>query len=256
MDCIDGLLVWDAVGRTGIAVNDGDLLRSQATTETDPLGRIVGDAGDLGDGLLQCLGGIDSDHSAVVATFESEPRDHPGMRRSGDRAHDDVVEEDVVLCLLGGDLTGPVGEAQPTKRMVGRARRDRIRPATGGLDGLERSLPAVADADVEPGVVHPDVAAHDARQLDVPDTLIARVRPLNPMLLHRHRLQADVTGDTGDLASVVRLDPTDRHQRVAPFGEGVRHEVLELADLVATKRDPELQSSRFAQTSTSPPRLS
>ena len=237
LDGIDGLLVGDAVGRPGIAVDDGDLLRSERTTDTDPLGRIVGDARDLGDGLLQRLGGIDPDDSAVVATFESKSGDHPGMRRSGDCAHDDVIEEDVVLGLLGGDLASPVGEAEPTKRMVGRARRDRIRRATGGHDGLESSLPAVADTDVEPGVVHPDVAAHDARQLDVPDPLIARIGPLNPVLLHRHRLQAEVTGDTRDLASVVRLDTADRHQRVTPLGEGVRHEVLQLADLVATERD-------------------
>ena len=63
----------------GIAVDDGDLLRSERTTDTDPLGRLVGDAGDLGHGLLQRLGGIDPEDAAVVATFEGEPGDHAGM---------------------------------------------------------------------------------------------------------------------------------------------------------------------------------
>ena len=71
--------------------------------------------------------------------------------------------------LLGGDLARPVGEAEPAERMVGGAGGDRVRLAARRLDGLERGLPAVADADVEAGVVEADVAAHDPGQLDVAD---------------------------------------------------------------------------------------
>jgi len=52
---------------------------------------------------------------------------------------------------------------------------------------------------------------------------------------------------------VVRLDPADRNERVAALREGVCHQVLELAGLVAAEREPLLQSSRFAQTR-APPR--
>jgi len=66
-----------------------------------------------------------------------------------------VVEEDVLLGLLDGDFAGPVGEAEPTEGMVRRARRDGVGLATSGFDRLERRRPAVANADVEPGVIRP-----------------------------------------------------------------------------------------------------
>ena len=46
-----------------------------------------------------------------------------------------------------------------------------------------------------------------------------------------------MAGDAGDLAGVVRLDATDRHERVASLGERIGHQVLELAHLVATEGD-------------------
>src|SRR5207344_661054 len=117
--------------------------------------------------------------------------------------------EHAELSLLGGDLSRPAGEAEPTERMVGGTGGDRVRPATRGGNGLQGGLPAVPDADVEASIVETDVAAHDAGQLHVADNAVARVRPVHPLLLHRHRLQAEVAGHAGDLAGVVGLHAAD-----------------------------------------------
>ena len=122
--------------------------------------------------------------------------------------------------------------------MVGGAGRNRVRLAARLDDGVERALPTVADPDVEAGRVEADVATHDPRQLDVADLVVDDVGPVDPGLLHRHRLEPEVGGDARHLAGVVRLHPTDRDQRVAALGERVGHEVLELAGLVAAERDP------------------
>ena len=102
---------------------------------------------------------------------------------------------------------------------------------------VQRPLPAVADADVEAGGVEPDVAAHDAGQLDVADPARRRVGPVDPVLLHGHGAEPEVAGDAGDGAGVVGLHAADRDERVAALGERLGDEVLELAHLVAAERD-------------------
>ena len=171
------------------------------------------------------------------ALLEREAGDHPGVGRAGDGADDDVVEEDVVLGFLHRDLASPVGEPEPAERVVGGAGRNRVRLAARLDDGVECSLPTVADPDVEAGRVEAHIATHDPRELDVADLVVHDVGPVDPGLLHRHRLEPEVGRDAGDLARVVRLHPADRDQRVAALGEGVGHEVLELAGLVAAERD-------------------
>ena len=100
-----------------------------------------------------------------------------------------------------------------------------------------RVFPTVADADVESGGVDTDVAAHDAGELDVADLVVVHVGPVDPALLHGHAAEPEVAGHPGDLAGVVRLDPADRHQRVAPLRQRLGDQVLELAHLVAAERD-------------------
>ncbi len=89
----------------------------------------------------------------------------------------------------------------------------------------------------KPAWIDPDVAAHDPRELDVADLAVRHVGPVDPVFLNGDDLQPEVTGHTGHLARVVRLDPADRHQRVAALGESVGDEVLELANLVAAEGD-------------------
>ena len=67
----------------------------------------------------------------------------------------------------------------------------------------------------------------------LPDRLVARVVPVDPVLLHEHAGEAEVRGDGRDLARVVRLHAADRDERVAALRERVGGEVLELAHLVA-----------------------
>ena len=69
----------------------------------------------------------------------AKPAIMPAWRRAGDGADDDVVEEHVELGLLGGDLAGPVGEAEPAERVVGCAGRDRVRlPPAASTDASAR----------------------------------------------------------------------------------------------------------------------
>ena len=113
-----------------------------------------------------------------------EPGDHPGVRRAGDRAHDDRVEEDAELPLLLGHLERPVGEPQPAERVLRGARRDGVRRAARRLDLGDRVLPRPPDADVEARRVEPHVGAHDPAEQDVADLVVDRVGPVHPLLLH------------------------------------------------------------------------
>src|SRR5258706_1178483 len=119
--------------------------------------------------------------------------------------------------------------------MVRGAGRDRIRLPARGDDRVEGPLPAVADADVEARGVEAHIAAKDARQLDVADFAVADVGPGDPRLLHRDRLEAEVSGHAGDLARVVRLHAADGNEGVAALRQRLRDEVFELAGLVAAE---------------------
>ena len=121
--------------------------------------------------------------------------------------------------------------------MVGGAGRDRVRLPACGAHGLERLLPARPESDVEARVRQPHVGAHDPREQDVADPLVARIVPVDPVLLHEDALQAEVRSDGGDLARVIRLHAADRHERVAALRERVGGEELELPRLVAAVRE-------------------
>jgi hypothetical protein len=95
-------------------------------------------------------------------------------------------------------------------------------------------LPALADAYAEFRRAKLDVRAEDAAHLNVTDAIVYCVGPVHPMLLHQIGFEAQVRGNRGHLARVVRLHASNRHECVAPLREGIGNEVLELADLVAT----------------------
>ena len=137
------------------------------------------------------------------------------------------------LRLLVGDLAGPACEPVAAERMVGGAGRDGVGLAATLADVVERLLPALAEADVEAGVGQAHVGAHDPREEDVADRLVARVVPVDPVLLHEDAGEAEVRCHRRDLPRVVGLDAADRDEGVAPLREGVGGEVLELAHLVA-----------------------
>ena len=136
------------------------------------------------------------------------------------------------------NLVGPVGEAQPTERMLRCTSRYAIRLAASLLDLAHRLLPRAADADVEAGRVEPHVRAHDSAEQDVAGLVVHRVVPVHPLLLDQAALQTEVRGDGGDLAGVVALVAADRDERVRSLGEGVGDDVFQLASLVATERQP------------------
>ena len=102
---------------------------------------------------------------------------------------------------------------------------------------VERLLPRVADADVEARGIDAQIATHDPRQLDVADDFVARIVPVDPMLLDGDDIQAQMACHAGYGACVVRLDAADADECVAALGQRVGGEVLELAHLVATKGD-------------------
>ena len=214
-------------------------ISSSSRSRPRPIASAVraGDPGDLVPRLLDRRRAVDAEH-LPLALLGREAGDHPGMRRAGHGADDDRVEEDSELALLLGDLVGPAREAEPAERVVARARRDRVRLAAALLDVGERLLPARPDADVEPAGVEADVRAHDPREQDVPDLVVDRVRPVDPVLLDEHTAEAEARGHGGDLPRVVRLDAADRDERVAALRERIRGQVLELAGLVAAVREP------------------
>lgn len=77
----------------------------------------------------------------------------------------------------------------------------------------------------EGGGIQSHVAAHDAGQLDVADLLIARVLPLDPVLLYGRGLEAKLDGHRGDGTGVVGLDTTDGDESVSTLSESLSGEV-------------------------------
>ncbi len=120
--------------------------------------------------------------------------------------------------------------------MVGRSRGNRVGLAAARHDVRERLLPALLEADPEARLHEPHVGAHEPGEEDVADAVVGDVGPVDPALLHEHALEAGHRGRGRDLAGVVRLDATDRHERVAALRQRVGHEVLELARLVPAER--------------------
>src|SRR5258706_11702861 len=121
--------------------------------------------------------------------------------------------------------------------MVRGAGRDRIRLPARGDDRVEGPLPAVADADVEARGVEAHIAAQDARKLDVADFVVDDVGPRDPRLLHRDRLEAEVSCHAGDLAGVVRLHAADGDEGGAALRQRLRDGGFAVAGLVATEPD-------------------
>ena len=145
-----------------------------------------------------------------------------------------IVSKKTPSCsLLLGHLEGPVGEAEAAEPVVGGAGRDGVRRPAAGLDVGDGLLPGVPEADVEAGLVEADLGAHDPAEHDVADAVVDGVGPVDPLLLHQHAAQPEVRRDGGDLPGVVRLVPTDADEGVGALGQRLRHQVLELADLVA-----------------------
>src|SRR5438067_4327113 len=236
-DRLDRLRVRNAVRPRVPLVEEDDLAVLELASEADRVGGNPRDPGDLVPRLRDRRRAVDSEHGPWPL-LRCEAGDHPGLRRAGDGADDDRVEEDAELALLLGHLVRPAREAEAAQRVIGRARRDGVRLPAALDHRRERLLPAGPEADVEARRVEPDVGAHDPREQDVPDLFVSVVRPVDPVLLDEDAAEAEVRGDGGDLARVVRLDAADRDQGVAPRREGVGREVLELARLVAAVREP------------------
>src|SRR6185369_3710033 len=70
---------------------------------------------------------------------------------------------------------------------------------------------------------------------DVADTVIDTVVPVDPAFLHQTAFHAELGGHGCDLARVVGLHPADGDQRVAILRDRFRHQIFELAHLVAAE---------------------
>src|SRR5699024_5083883 len=188
--------------------------------------------------LLGRGGVVDADDlagSAPGGLEGGEAGDLSRVGRSRHRAHDDGVEEDAELPLLLGDLIGPVRESEASELVLRGSGRDRVRLPSGLVDLGQGVLPARADADVEARRIETDIGAHEARELDIADLVVARIIPIDPALLHEAGLETEVGGHGRDLAGVVGLVAADRDEGVRARGEDVGNDVLELARLVPTE---------------------
>ncbi len=139
-DRVDRLPVRNPV-RAGVPlVEQHDLVVAQLSIEPDRRRGATRDPRDLIPRLRNGRRPVDPEHAPLLV-LQRKAGDHPGLRRAGDRADDDRVEEDVELALLVGDLLGPPREPVAAERMVGRTGRDRVRLAAPSLDVRERLLP-------------------------------------------------------------------------------------------------------------------
>ena len=153
------------------------------------------------------------------ASVLGEPDDHAGLGRAGDRADDEESKAKPSSALLGAHFFGETDIAEPAEFVDAGAGWNGVGTPALLFDLLQRIFPTRADADVETFVDEPHVGAHDAAQLDVTDAVVDGVLVGNPGLLHQPALHADLGGDGGHHAGVVRLHAADRDQRVGVRGD-------------------------------------
>ena len=179
-------LVGDAVDRAGVAVDDRDLVGPQRSVDADPLGGVVGDPGHL----------VTVWSSVLEASMPMTRR-----RRGPSRAKPAIIPAWVDPVTVHTTTWSKNTSSSASWAATSRAQLAKPSPPSGWSDapagigyglppaavhGVQRPPPAVPHADVEPGLVHADVAAHDARQLHVADLAVLLVGPVDPVLLHRH----------------------------------------------------------------------
>lgn len=140
-----------------------------------------------------------------------EPGNHARKRRPRHRAHNHRVKEHAQLLLLRLDLERPPCEPQPAERVVRRARGDVVRLLARGLELRGELGQGRLVLDAKGRRVQARVAAHQARELQVADFLVAGVRPVDPVLLDGGGFEARGDGDGGHGAGVVGLDAADGH---------------------------------------------
>src|SRR6185437_13634365 len=126
-DRLNRRLDRDAVEVACPTLEQDDLIVTQIPAELDELAGVAGDPGNLVAGLPDRRRGIDAKDSSGATLGPliqgREAGDHAGMGGAGHRADNDRVEEDTQLLLLLRDLKCPVGEAESSKRVLGRAGR-------------------------------------------------------------------------------------------------------------------------------------
>src|SRR2546428_6096263 len=177
---------------------------------------------------------IDTDYSSRTV-LSSEAREHPCLGAARDRAHDDRVEEQSDLMFLLLYLQGPLSEANSTKPMVGRSCRNAIRLTTRGLDLAECLLPARLEANAEPFFHEPHVGSQDPAEEDVADLVVHRIGPIDPALLDQYTFHSQSSRNGGDLARVIRLNPTDGKPSVATLSQRGSKQILNVTSRVAAR---------------------
>src|SRR5262249_19833448 len=125
-------------------------------------GGVAGDLQDLRPGLHRRAGRIDADDIARTSVRD-EANHHAGMRGTGDRAYNYVVEPEAHLRLLMSHLLGETDIAEAAELVHRGASGNCVRLATPRFDFLECGGPACADADVEAFLHQTRLGAHDAR---------------------------------------------------------------------------------------------
>ena len=109
--------------------------------KTRKLEYLVPDALAQGATHLVSIGGVQSNHTRQVAAVAARLGLKARLVQESWVDWPDVVNDRVGNILLL-HLISPVGEAKPAQRVVGRARRDRVRHAAAGPDIVERLRPA------------------------------------------------------------------------------------------------------------------
>lgn len=87
------------------------------------------------------------------------------------------------------------------------------------------------------GGVQSHIAAHETRELDVSDLLVAGVLPVNPVLLYCRDLEVELSSYSGDCAGVVGLDTSNGDESIGALRDGFGGKVS-----ISIVNDPKLIS--------------
>ena len=201
-------MIGDTVGTRVKAVVEDDLFVGDLSFDADELCGGTRDTSNLFPGLIRFGRRVDADDGMCIVS-QGKTGDHAGLRATGHRTHEDVVEGNAELDLLLLDLLRPSGKAEAAEGMVRRPRRDGVGLAPTIFDLEDRLFPALFESDAEARVHETNVSPHQATEQDVAYAVVGHVGPLHPTLLDEDALHPGLGRRRGHLSRVVRLHASD-----------------------------------------------
>ena len=182
------------------------------------------------------------DFHLVIVRYADHPRtgsqrgetgDQSGLRTAAARTVYHIVEKDPKIARLRHNLGGAGQIAHAPQRMIRRPSGNEIGFATLTAQMFGQLLKGAFVLDGTFAFVEIEFGAQDIAEQDIPGLPVSRSGVSGPGTMQQRAFQSASGRCRRGLTGVVRLDRSDRDQRVCTGPQGVAHQEFQLAGLVA-----------------------